>query len=113
MDKKLKYEAMILDMISHMEGMKISNEPKLDTKLIIDKENHRYMVVTFGWNEAGNYHHSCSIHIEIINGKFWFFRNMTDIDFGRKLVYQGVPPSDIVVGFVTPKIREVSEYAVA
>jgi len=37
---------------------------------------------------------------------------MTDIDFGKELVYQGVPPSDIVVGFVSPKIREISEYAV-
>jgi len=75
MDKTAKYEAMILDMINHMEGMKISNEPKLETKLIIDKENHRYMVVTSGWNEAGNYYHSCSIHIEIINEKLWFYRN--------------------------------------
>ncbi len=113
MDKTTKYEAMILDMIDHMEGIKISNEPKLETKLIIDKEKRRYMVVTVGWNEAGDYHHSCSVHVEIINEKLWFYTNMTDIDFGRKLVYQGVPPSDIVVGFLTPKMREVSDYAVA
>jgi len=112
MDKASRYEAMILDMINHMEGIKFSNELELETKLIIDKVNHRYMVVTSEWNKDGNYFHNCSVHIEIINGKLWFHRNMTDIDFGRKLVYKGVPPLDIVVGFVTPKIREVSEYAV-
>ncbi len=109
MDKTTRYQTIILEMIGDMEGIKYSNEPELDTKLVIDKKNHRYIVVTTGWKANGEYIHNCSIHIEIINEKLWFHRNMTDIDFGKKLVYKGVPPSDIVA----PKMRGFSDYAAA
>ena len=31
----------------------------------------------------------------------------------KELVYKGVPPSDIVVGFLSPELREMSDYAMA
>jgi len=70
MDKTTKYEKMILDIISPLDGIKFSNEPGIQ-------------------------------------------RNMTEIDPGKKLVYEGIPPSEIVVGFLKPKMRELSDYAVA
>ena len=113
MDKTTKYEKMILDIISPLDGIKFSNEPDLDTRLVVDKENHRYQVVTTGWDKSGKRVHNCMIHLEIINEKIWIQRNMTEIDPGKKLVYQGIPPSEIVVGFLKPKMRELSDYAVA
>ena len=51
--------------------------------------------------------------MDIINGKIWIQRNMTEIDLGQKLTEMGVPKSDIVLGFLSPKVREYSDYAVA
>ena len=41
------------------------------------------------------------IHMDIINGKIWAQRNSTEIDLGAVLTGQGVPKSDIVIGFYT------------
>ena len=53
------------------------------------------------------------MHIEIINGKIWIQYNMTEINLDDEFVRQGVPKSDIVLGFLSPKMREYSDYALA
>ena len=83
-----------------------------ENQLIVDKENHQYQIVTIGWDK-GNFVHDCPIHLAIINGKIWVQWNMTEIDFGKELTDRGVPKSEIVIGFLSPEIREYSEYAVA
>ena len=38
---------------------------------------------------------------------------MTEVDLGLRLMELGVPKSDIVLGFLSPKIRGYSDYAVS
>ena len=38
---------------------------------------------------------------------------MTEIDIDDELIRLGVPKADIVLGFLTPKMREYTEYALA
>ena len=38
---------------------------------------------------------------------------MTEIDIDDELIRLGVPKADIVLGFLSPKMREYSDYAVA
>lgn len=52
------------------------------------------------------------MRMDIINGKIWIQQNMTEIDLGEELVKRGVPKSEIVIGFFSPKMREYTEYAV-
>jgi len=104
---------MILEMLNRLIGIKYSNEPGLKNELVADRENHRYLVNMIGWDKADKRVHRCLIHIDIIDGKVWVQENWTEIDPGKELVYQGVPPSDIVPGFMTPKMRELSDYAIA
>ena len=68
--------------------------------------------MTIGWDK-GNFVHDCPIHLAIINNKIWIQWNMTEIDFGKELTDRGVPKSDIVIGFLSPEIREYTDYAVA
>lgn len=83
-----------------------------ENKLIADKENHRYQVVTIGW-DGRKFVHDCPLHMDIIDGKIWVQRNMTDIDLGTIFAENGVPKTDIVLGFLSPKMREYSDFAVA
>ena len=53
------------------------------------------------------------MHFDIIDGKIWIQRNMTEIDVAEALIEQGVSKSDIVLGFLSPKMREYSDYAIA
>jgi hypothetical protein len=110
MDKVKKYEAAILEILGEYAKLKYANVEG-ENHLIADKENHRYQVVTVGW-QNGVFVHDCPMHFEIIDGKIWALRNMTEWDVGRMLEEQGVPKSDFVIGFLSPKMREYSGYAV-
>lgn len=111
MGKIKKYEQYILAILKEYAKIRYSNLDA-ENQLIVDKENHQYQIVTIGWDK-GNFVHDCPIHLAIINGKIWIQWNMTEIDFGKELTDRGVPKSEIVIGFLSPEIREYSEYAVA
>ncbi len=106
-----RYERFILGILEGYAKVRYSN---LDAEnhLIADKSNHRYQVVTIGW-EGKKHIHDCPIHIEIINGKIWIQRNMTEINLDDEFISMGVPKSDIVLGFLSPKMREYTDYALA
>jgi hypothetical protein len=38
---------------------------------------------------------------------------MTELDLDRAFAEKSIPKSDIVIGFLSPKMREYSAYAVA
>ena len=111
MDKIKKYQKVILSVLEEYAKVRYSNLDA-ENKLIADKENHRYQVVTIGW-DGHKFVHDCPIHMDIINGKIWVQRNMTEIDLDTIFRENGIPKSDIVLGFLTPKMREYSDYALA
>jgi hypothetical protein len=111
MDKIKKYEAAILSILNEYTKLKYANI-KAENKLIADKENNRYQVVTLGWDK-NKFVHGCPMHLDIIDGKIWVQQNMTEWDLGEMLIEQGVPKSDIVIGFYSPNMREYTEYAVS
>ena len=111
MDKISLYEQHILGILQEYTKVEYANL-NAQNQLIADRENRRYQVVTIGW-DGKKYVHDCPMHLDIINGKIWIQRNMTELDLGEMLVEMGVPKSDIVIGFLSPKVREYSDYAVA
>lgn len=117
MDRKLsqkikKYEAIILAYLNYKVTIKAANLPDCQYLVLSDKEQHHYQLLTMGW-QGYEYVHSISIHLSIAeNGKIWIHVNWTDIDIADLFVKQGVPKSDIVLGFHKEYMREFSEYAV-
>ncbi len=111
MDKISQYEQHILSILQEYAKVRYANL-NAQNQLIADRENRRYQVVTIGW-DGKKYVHDCPMHLDIIDGKIWIQRNMTELDLGEMLVEMGVPKSDIVIGFLSPKVREYSDYAVA
>jgi XisI protein len=109
--KTKKYESFILGILSEYAKIRYNNLDAIN-QLIADKENKRYQVVTLGW-EGKRHIHDCPIHIDIINGKIWIQRNMTEIELDHEFTELGVPKTDIVLGFLSPKMREYTEYAMA
>jgi XisI protein len=112
MDKVKKYQKIILGILQPYTQVRYANL-KAENQLIADKENHRYQIITIGWDEKGKFVHDCPLHLAIINQKIWVQRNMTELDLGTMLNKQGVPNQDIVLGFLSPKMREYTDYAVA
>lgn len=80
--------------------------------LIVDKENNHYLILTIGW-DGKRFVHDCPMHFDIKNGKIWIQKNLTEWEVGEMLEAQGVPKEDIVIGFLSPKMREYSNYTIA
>ncbi len=111
MEKLKKYQAAIFNILEDYSKVRYSNLDA-ENKLITDKENHHYLILTIGW-EGKRFIHDCPIHMDIINNKVWIQRNVTELDLGALLMNQGVLQSDIVLGFPSPSTRKYSDFAVA
>lgn len=81
--------------------------------LVTDSVHHHYQVVRTGWYE-GQYQYKVVFHFQIKpSGKIWILANNTDLLVTDDLAEEGIPASDIVIGFLPDSIRALSGFAVA
>jgi hypothetical protein len=114
MDKIKKYESIILELLKEYAAIQPANMTEYENQIIADSERHHYQSVSVGWNKKGHYIYVINFHFDIKpNGKIWLMANNTDALIAHELVKRGVPPSDIVLGFQSPTMRQYSEYAAA
>lgn len=80
--------------------------------LIADDENGIYIWQTLGWGkkERHNYQH---VFARVKNQKIYLEEDWTEDGIAAELINEGVPKSDIVLAFHSPKMRELTEFAVA
>ena len=99
MKKSIKqYEKLILAVLAK----EVVNRPHSDLKDIVvaDKEQHHYMLLRTGWYSPKEFVNHIVIHFYIAeNGKIWLLENNTDVPITEELIKQGVPYSEIVLGF--------------
>lgn len=112
MDRIKKYRTVIKEFLLGETTKKPSNAPKLERHLIIDQAENQFLLLTMGWYEEG-YKHYAVFHLEIKDAKIWLHQNSTDIDIGEYFVKKGIAKSEMILGFLEPFERELSEYAVA
>lgn len=90
-----------------------SSHPTFEYQLIADTIHHNYQVVRVGWDEQ-HFLHQVLLHFQIKeDGKIWIWVNKTEIEIDRELLVRGVPAMDMVIGFQSPFMRELSGFAVA
>ena len=78
---------------------------------VFDHENDHYLVMSLGW-DSGRRVHGCLIHIDIINQKIWIQRDGIEHGIAQDFLDEGVPKSDIVLGFKSEYLRPYTEFAV-
>ncbi|MGI9056886.1 MAG: XisI protein [Pyrinomonadaceae bacterium] len=114
MDKVTKYRQFIQDFLTNLSQAKMLGADKADefeTQVIFDTKNDHYQLLHLGWQDQKRTY-GVSIHIDIKNGKVWIQRNSTDIDIAHKLVQNGIPKSDIVLGLQSPSLRKYTDFSV-
>lgn len=52
------------------------------------------------------------MHLDIKNERIWIQQNTTQVDIATELVEMGVPKQDIVIGFHTPKMHQLTDFTV-
>lgn len=113
MARKLKkYEKAILYILNeYLESRK--NHPIFDYQLITDNIHAQYQIIRTGWDDT-LFVHQVILHFQIKeNEKIWIWVNKTEIEVDQELLNQGVLAIDIVVGFQSKLMRELSGYAIA
>jgi XisI protein len=83
-------------------------------QLLIDKSTHQYQVLRMSWDTPNELDISIVFLFEIKqDGKIWILANNTDISIAYELMISGVSNRQIVLGFYSAALRELSEFAVA
>ena len=112
MDKIAKYRNIIRETLLPYKKSHYAGSPDLKNEVILDNENDHYLVVTIGWDGEMPVR-DCIFHLDIISGKIWVQEDNSDLDIASVLLEEGVPKSDIVLGFQSPLMRQHSMYAAA
>jgi XisI protein len=91
-----------------------SPDSSSENQIVIDHDHRHYQLQRVGW-EGMQRIYGCSLHIDIIDGKFWIQRDLIDVEGGiaGELMERGVPKEDIVPAFHAPYKRPYTGFAVA
>lgn len=113
MDTLKKYQDAVVKVLSDFVAVPHSLRRGLERQLVADREHNRFLVITFGWPDEDEMAYSTLLHLEIKDGKIWVQQNWTELEIATELIEQGVPKSDIVLGFVPAYARQYTEFAAA
>jgi XisI protein len=112
MDKVFLNKNIVRNLIEEIALISPSDE-FIETQKSIDDVNGHYMLSSVGWE--GNYReYSTFLHIDVKpNGMVWIQHDGTDLKVALLLSENGIPKSDIVLGFHIPFQRKlIPEFAI-
>ncbi|MEM6316596.1 MAG: element excision factor XisI family protein [Bacteroidota bacterium] len=107
MDRTKEYQKAIIDFLSTQGSYQIYGKPKVKSRVILDTDNHQYLLVWTGWHEH-KYIHRLWYHFEIIDGRIWVLHNATDVEVDKELIALGVPKEAIIGAFVPDYLRDAA-----
>ena len=110
MDKLISYREKVKQILTAYSQYKPSYG-EVEAELVFDAERGHYQVISIGWHGQRRVY-GCMMHLSIKDEKIWIEQNTTEVDIAKELVERGVPKQDIVIGFNTPKMRQLTEFAV-
>lgn len=110
MNKLKLYRSIVTDLLTKYSQYKPSYG-KVEIEQIFDRENDRYLLLAIGWNQQKRIY-GTTIHLDIQDEEIWIQQNTTEFDLASDLVEMGVPKQDIAIGFHTPKMRQLTGFAV-
>lgn len=109
MDKLVEYRQHIRNILEEFSLIKPANG-EIDSELIFDEKNDRYLLLHVGWL-GGQRIHSTVFHLDIIGEKIWIQCNNTELVLKDELMSLGVSEKDIVIGIQPPSVRKMLEAA--
>lgn len=110
MDKVAQYQKAVLEVLKEYAQVKPVNMGKVETQIIVDKEQNHFQLMRVGWDKE-NFVHDCVMHFDIKDEKVWIQCNWTELDVAEELMAKGVDRNDIVLGFIPENERKYTGYA--
>jgi hypothetical protein len=111
MENLNKYRQIIPQVLSNYLNIAYANA-NIKNRAAFDLERDQYLIISEGWQQS-SHHHSCLIHLEIIQDKVWIQCDNTEHGITNDLVKAGIPSENIVLGFQEPSVRKYTGFALA
>jgi hypothetical protein len=108
--ERINYTGLIKQILT--EHCVNHHQKETEIQLIFDEKNHHYQVLNIGWKEETRVY-GVIIHIDLKNDKIWIQRDGTEVGIANQLLRAGVPKNEIVLGFLAPYKRNLTEFAVS
>lgn len=89
MDKIKKYQDIIVSYLDEYAKLVPANQPNVKNVVIADREKNHFQLLRIGW-EKEQFVFTVVFHFDIIGGKIWFQRNITERDVVDELMEHGV-----------------------
>ena len=110
MDKVEKYRKIVQDILLYYASLRKKDDP-IETQVIFDDKRGHYLLMSAGW-QGHNFIYGTIFHIDIRkDGKIWVQQDNTDAAIVEDLLEKGIPKSDIVLGFHSPYMRKLTDFA--
>jgi XisI protein len=107
MDKVTAYKEKVRSVVQYIASISPSDD-KVETQIIIDDVNGHYLLFSVGWESDDYREYSSFVHLDVKpDGKVWVQHDGTDLKIALLLFEEGIPKSDIVLGFKAPFRREM------
>ena len=116
MDIKINYQKIVCELFKEYElylsrANGIHNQT-IEPETIFDLQNNHFQLLLKGWKGYQQIFR-IAFHIDIIENKVWIQQNNTEFRIADELIEKGIPKTDIVLGFISPKERAYTDFAVA
>ncbi len=116
MDTKTNYQKIVCELFKEYElylsrANGIHNQT-IEPETIFDLQNNHFQLLLKGWKGYQQIFR-IAFHIDIIENKVWIQQNNTEFRIADELIEKGIPKTDIVLGFISPKERAYTDFAVA
>jgi hypothetical protein len=108
--ERINYAQLIQQILTEHSVNHYQNNTEI--QLIFDEKRHHYQVLNIGWKEETRVY-GVIIHLDLKDEKIWIQRDGTEIGIANQLLMAGVPQEDIVLGFLAPYKRNLTEFAVS
>ncbi|MEB3282664.1 MAG: XisI protein [Lyngbya sp.] len=109
---KLEHYRKIITQILHKHAQHKPSHGDIETLLLCDPITDNYLLLDTGWDRTGRVH-AVVLHLRILGEKIWIESDGTETGIALELLELNIPKEDIVLGFIRPKSRHLTDFYTA
>lgn len=107
LENKLEDYRKIIAQVLQNHGQYKPSHGDIETLIVQDEIANNYLLLDAGWDCTGRVH-AVVFHLRIVDDKIWIEVDGTEKGIALELMELGIPQEDIVLGFIRPQNRPVT-----
>ncbi|NES68965.1 MAG: XisI protein [Okeania sp. SIO2D1] len=111
LEPKLEHYRKIIIQILQKHAQYQPSHGNIEPLLVCDPIMNNYLLLDTGWDETGRVH-AVVLHLRILGEKIYIESDGTEGGVALELLELDIPKEDIVLGFIRPKSRHLTNFSV-